>query len=51
MMNINQQSVRNLQNRAMQQLRSELPFFPVSLLAIAFLLRILSSSHVHLRFW
>ncbi|MDQ6480658.1 sigma-70 family RNA polymerase sigma factor [Dyadobacter sp. LHD-138] len=36
MMHINQQSVRNLQNRAMQQLRSELPFFPVSLLAIAF---------------
>jgi RNA polymerase sigma factor (sigma-70 family) len=32
-MNINQQSVRNLQNRAMQQLRAELPFFPVSLLS------------------
>jgi RNA polymerase sigma factor (sigma-70 family) len=35
-MNINQQSVRNLQNRAMQQLRSELPFFPVSLLSAVF---------------
>ncbi|TDE17231.1 RNA polymerase sigma factor [Dyadobacter psychrotolerans] len=37
-MNINQQSVRNLQNRAMQQLRSELPFFPVSLLSVAILI-------------
>jgi RNA polymerase sigma factor (sigma-70 family) len=37
-MNINQQSVRNLQNRAMQQLRAELPFFPVSLLSIVFCL-------------
>ncbi|WP_138475772.1 RNA polymerase sigma factor [Dyadobacter bucti] len=36
MMNINQQSVRNLQNRAMQQLRSELPFFTASLLSIFF---------------
>jgi RNA polymerase sigma factor (sigma-70 family) len=36
-MNINNQSVRNLQNRAMQQLRSELPFFPVSLLYLIFL--------------
>jgi RNA polymerase sigma-70 factor (ECF subfamily) len=35
-MNINQQSVRNLQNRAMQQLRSELPYFPVSLLSAIF---------------
>lgn len=31
-MNINPQSVRNLQLRAMQQLRSELSFFPLSLL-------------------
>ncbi len=38
-MNINQQSVRNLQNRAMQQLRAELPFFPVSLLSIVFSLQ------------
>jgi len=35
-MNINQQSVRNLQNRAMQQLRSELPFFSVSFLSVIF---------------
>ena len=35
-MNINQQSVRNLQNRAMQQLRSKLPFFPISLLLAAY---------------
>ncbi len=34
-MNINIQSVRNLQNRAMQQLRNELPFFPASLLLLA----------------
>ncbi|MCF2489381.1 RNA polymerase sigma factor [Dyadobacter sp. CY347] len=36
-MNINTQSVRNLQNRAMQQLRAELPFFPVSMLVVALL--------------
>lgn len=35
-MSINQQSVRNLQNRAIQQLRSELPFFTVALLLILF---------------
>lgn len=35
-MSINPQSVRNLQNRAMQQLRAELPFFPVSLLLVIF---------------
>ncbi len=32
LMEINQQSVRNLLNRAMQHLRSELPFLPVALL-------------------
>lgn len=37
-MNINQQSVRNLQNRAMQQLRSSLPCFPVTLLTAVFYL-------------
>ena len=37
-MNINQQSVRNLQNRAMQHLRSSLPFFPVTLLSALFYL-------------
>lgn len=36
-MHINAQSVRNLQNRAMQQLRAELPFFPVSMLGAIFL--------------
>lgn len=37
-MHINAQSVRNLQNRAMQQLRAELPFFPVSMLMVVFAL-------------
>lgn len=36
LMNINTQSVRNLQNRAMQQLRAELPFFSASLLMLVF---------------
>ncbi|WP_025762970.1 RNA polymerase sigma factor [Dyadobacter tibetensis] len=35
-MDINVQSVRNLLNRAMQQLRADLPFFPISLLTLAF---------------
>lgn len=39
-MNINQQSVRNLQNRAIQQLRSILPFFPVTLLSAVFYLSV-----------
>jgi len=35
-MDINPQSVRNLQNRAIQQLRTELPYFAVTLLKLIF---------------